>query len=786
MRTTSAVLFLTLALSGCGGCGGPGDGTGPDAVDAPDTCGGVVCPADQVCRYATCVPTPAACVDDRCPGDAYCDGTTGECLPWGVGPGGTFDQACVRTVVPGVFFPGAQCEWLGPPAGDAFPDHKNVLGSPMVADFGLGAGEFTSPSIVFISYNFTDGGAQSCQGTDPAYFGVLRIIDGATCTQQATLPNPIIASQSVAVADLGGVDRKPEIVAARQDGGLIAFTRLADGSWGTLWSSADTYGDTFCNWTGLSIHDLDDDGVPEILYQGAVYSAAGELLNTPIPPATLEPRSTGYIPVVADVDNDGLPELISGPQIYDWDRATTEWVPGQTIGGTAGRVAVADLGTFGATAAEDDRATLDGAAEVVVVNVGMVHVYTLGGREVFTGALQGVPAGNGGPPTLADFDGDGRVEIASAGGSAYTVFDPDCVAGAAPAACASGRTDGILWSQPSQDLSSNVTGSSVFDFEGDGRAEVVYADECFTRVYDGTTGQVVYSRFRRSCTWYENPIVADVDADFNAEIVVPSNTNCNVVCPALDPIFDGVQCLDNSDCPAAAPCGREQPGDALGKCRCAADADCGGDNFVCRDPIAGPSAAGMVCRAENPGPNTASGVRVIADRVDRWVSTRPIWNQHAYSVTNVDDSGVVPRTSTWLRNWQQVGLNNFRQNSQGTGFPPGASPDLTLQGATITCISGGARVTATVCNRGTEPVARGVTVSVYGGSPPGALGCQAVTAANLNPGLCQEVACDWPAAGSIGTVVVDDGGAMGQGTNLECREDNNQLVLTGIDCPVGP
>ena len=32
----------------------------------------------------------------------------------------------------------------------------------------------------------------------------------------------------------------------------------------------------------------------------------------------------------------------------------------------------------------------------------------------------------------------------------------------------------MLWSQRSQDMSSNVTGSSVFDFEGDGRAEAVY------------------------------------------------------------------------------------------------------------------------------------------------------------------------------------------------------------------------------------------------------------------------------------------------------------------------
>src|SRR5262249_28109197 len=240
-------------------------------------------------------------------------------------------------------------------------------------------------------------------------------------------------------------------------------------------------------------------------------------------------------------------------------------------------------------------------------------VYALDGREVFTATLPGALPGSGGPPTIADFDGDGRVELAAAGATTYAVFDPDCTGTPDPQTCAAMTTDGVLWFQPSQDLSSNVTGSSVFDFDGDGRAEVVYGDECFTRVYDGLTGKVLYSRYRTSCTWYENPVIADVDADYNAEIVSTSNTNCEVTCPSVDPIFDGVQCLDDADCPKATHCGREQPNDPLGRCRCAQDLDCGGDGFICLDPIAGPSAAGKVCRASHPAGAAATGVRVLAD-----------------------------------------------------------------------------------------------------------------------------------------------------------------------------
>jgi len=773
------VAVLATAAGGCSGCN-DATGGGPDGM----VCGGglVPCAEGEVCRYDTCVPDPAPCTTNvDCTGDTYCDVTANECLPWGVGPGGTNDTACVRDPVPGVFFPGAQCEWLGPPAGDPYPDHKNVLSTPMVAVFER-SDEFIRPWMVVTSYNYTDGGLQSCASSDPSYFGIIRILDGRSCTQLATLDAPtVVASASVALGDIGGADSTPEIVAARSDGGLVAWTLHPTLGWQVLWQTASRYGDDFCDWTGPSIHDLDGDGHPEIVFYGAVYDYQGNTLDESLTPAALDPAGTGYIPVVADVDADGLPELISGAQTYAWDIPTHRWVPDTAIGGQSGRTAVADLGTYPADPSLDDRATLDGIAEIVTVNAGVIHAYNLSGRQVFTATLAG--AGNGGPPTIADFDGDGRAELASANGTAYTVFDPDCLGTPDPATCASARTDGILWSQPSQDGSSNVTGSSVFDFEGDGRAEAVYGDECFTRVYDGTTGQVLYSRYRRSCTWYENPVVVDVDGDFNAEIISTSNTNCTTItCPVLDPIFDGVQCLDTSDCPGTTMCVREVATDVNGACRCTADADCGGDGFVCRDRIAGPSAMGQVCRAENPGPSSAFGVRVLSDRLDRWVNTRTIWNQHAYAVTNVNDNGTIPSGVSWLRNWTVPGLNNFRQNSPGNGEGVTRIPDLTVRQVKAVCAGADPNIAVEVCNRGTEPVADGLSIAVYASGPPQTLACVATTTAILQAGLCLTTSCLWPGGHGDITVAVDDTGT-GSGENLECREDNNTATLTGVACP---
>src|SRR5205085_11574491 len=75
-----------------------------------------------------------------------------------------------------------------------------------------------------------------------------------------------------------------------------------------------------------------------------------------------------------------------------------------------------------------------------------------------------------------------------------------------------------------QDYSSAVTGSSVFDFEGDGAAEVVYADEQTLWVYDGGSGAVELALDSHSSgTLMEYPLIVDVDHDGAAEIVVASN-----------------------------------------------------------------------------------------------------------------------------------------------------------------------------------------------------------------------------------------------------------------------
>ena len=787
-----------------------GDVDAAGACDPGQTpCGGGCCDEGQICYEDECILDQGTCETEQdCQEDSYCH--NGVCVPYGSGPRGPFNPECTRLAVAGLFQPTLQCSWTAPPPGDPYPNHQQVLSTSMVVDFDFDDDRAVRhPSIVFMSYNCADGDS-GFPNADGSCYGVVRILDGATCEQLYTVGDVLNGCNPPALADLDA-DGRAEIVAVTGWGQLQAYTYdLANDQWSLLfaghysdnspvvWGSVHPTG-----WAALSIHDLDDDGAPEILSGGLVYDNEGLLLDSSLGLTGPMYRGAGY-PVAADLDGDGVVELATGEGVYEYDVNAQGWVAEWTGGPYQGYVAVADFGTYGSDPADDDRLVKDGVAEVALIGSGWARIMNNEGRVIFQHNLPG--SSGGGPPTVGDFDGDGLAELAAAGSDSYTVFDPDCAGLPDLLRCHSLRTDGILWSQDSQDYSSNRTGSSVFDFEGDGRTEAIYADEAFARVYDGRTGEVVFSTWTSSCTWNENPIVADVDGDYNAELVVPSNTNCGTV-PNLtkswsqfggtfyetshrgnpmDPLFRGLRCESGADC-ISGVC------DA-GYCRCTTDDDCGGagSGFVCDPPPAAPMTptpgSGDTCRAEWLG--SVNGVRVYADVLDRWVGSRIIWNQHTYSVTNVDDEGTVPMTSAWLTNWLQPGLNNFRMNVQGTANV-NSSPDMTGGvGTLVDCRpDGSATLGIRVCNRGTDPVGTGVPVTFYEGDPgAGVVICTTYTAMDIYPGQCEDVSCDWASAPPANdpkdvTAVVDDDGT-GAGDTSECVEGNNRATIPEVFCDI--
>jgi hypothetical protein len=96
----------------------------------------------------------------------------------------------------------------------------------------------------------------------------------------------------------------------------------------------------------------------------------------------------------------------------------------------------------------------------------------------------------------------------------------------------------VNWIANVQDGSGWAAGTA-FDFDGNGVAEAMYADEINLYVFDGN-GQPLLSVPRSAKTLAEYPVVADVDNDGSAEIVVVSDSGFqnNQTAPTVQVIRD--------------------------------------------------------------------------------------------------------------------------------------------------------------------------------------------------------------------------------------------------------
>ncbi|MCP4447626.1 MAG: VCBS repeat-containing protein [Myxococcales bacterium] len=507
------------------------------------------------------------------------------------------------------------------------------------------------------------------------------------------------AGVSVALGDVDG-DESMEVAVLTGEGKLAIIE--ADGTVGHL--STDVVDGATNNdfgWGGgLSIGDMDGDGWAEIAYGRTVFTMNDGALSL------LFKGAGGYgsgpsrgIAHFVDLDDNGTLELLAGNTAYTID-GTPLW--SATI--SDGFTAVADFDN-------------DDLPEVVVVSGGNLYVLE-GSTGVVEIGPHNIPGnGSGGPPTVADFNGDDAPEIGVAMQNFYAMMKPDY------------DTPAILdlWTTQNHDNSSSVTGSSVFDFEGDGKAEVVYADECFLWVYDGTTGDIIYTANSQSFTATEAPVVADVDGDGHAEMLV----------------------VHNGANPNTWTCAHHTTGM---------------DGY----PIWSPPAAGAY-----------RGVTVYGDSANSWVSTRTLWNQHAYSVSNICDPrdgacigtthyGQIPTAQQ--KNWTVSWLNNFRQNVQDSGLFDAPDPVVSVDGSCGNPVE----LEISVRNIGRAALPAGVDVHVFVGPAPSNIGTVTTTQA-LFPGQSQvlEFVVDSAAGGTADTYLASIYVDPMAPTFHECRPENN-------------
>ena len=590
---------------------------------------------------------------------------------------------CQAVPPPGDFAPVVELSW---PVADTVESYSaDCLSTPLVVqltdDNGDGRrDERDVPDLVFVTYDLS-------YPLNPT--PRLRAIRGDTGATLWDAYPPIsgyfqtFALTGAAAGDID-LDGRPEIVVSTFDtrspsgrpNHLAAYEHNGTLKWVSSSYSTHPDGDTLTNRDNPTIADLDGDGRPEIVVGANVFNANGSLRWAGTGGQGYQSArnddafDSGAISIVADLDLDGAPEVVTGNTAYRADGTIWWQVPYDD-----GYPAVADFDA-------------DPEPEIVVVSRGFVRLHEHDGTLLWEVELPGTGAEAGGAPTVADFDGDGEPEIGVAGSTQYTVFEGDGT---------------VKWQAPTQDGSSNMTGSTVFDLDGDGRFEVVYRDETRLRIYRGEDGVVLYELPLSSTTLNEQPVVADVDRDGNAEIVVTSD------------LADGI---------------------------------------------------GV--------PSRTRGLRVIGDAADHWVAARPVWNEHAYHISNVaEDSYTIPahEDPSWLAH------NTYRANvAPVTGAF--ASPDLSASAISID-VSGFPEIRATVRigNGGTVFSGAGTTVAFYDGDPTagGALLATVPVGRELDPGELADVAFSFQASayGAAELYARADDDGTGAGSQTECDEANN-------------
>jgi hypothetical protein len=738
---------------------------------AAHVCGGACCGGGTVCLFDKCVLPGKDChtANDCSPGQ-YCETALGEGTDGGPAPA---DAACSQPPLGGKCLdlppicdadagaPGpdagcvAACEYhpkggnlnaapkwtWDPTTAQTLPNFTDVWSTPTVGRVHDGNCDgkvdlLDSPNVIFVSGKAIDaatGKGTCCQCTGNAVSacltGVLRMLDGRTGQEvwsldKASANSSGFAGLSVAIGDVDK-DGKMDILAVTGEGFIVLLD--ADGK---VLRTSDKpipgHGNATFGWGGgLAIADMDGDGFPEIAYGPTVFSTKNGAITLLFTGAAGIGGGGIHEALSTFVDLDGAPdnhlELLAGNTAYNLDGSML-WNRSDISDGFPG------IGDFDG----------DGKPEAALVGNGQLWILDGATGVTKLGPVKVPGTGSGGPPTVADFDGDGKPEIGVAMATFYSMLKPDFA----------GKKIDVVWQTPNHDLSSSVTGSSVFDFEGDGKAEVIYGDECFLWVFDGATGDVRFATPHTSFTATEASLVADIDGDGRAEMLMVSNGS--------DPSPGG-----------SWPC------------------NVAPWNQVDPDPHSGHPAW-----VAPPGAPAYRGIVAFGDKANSWVGTRTLWNQHTYHVSNVCDDrdtacsapnvyGSIPTVEK--SNWTLPWLNNFRQNVQDKGLFD--APDATVS-INVDCADP-VVVHASVRNVGLSSLPTGAEVDVYKKSAGAdVLVGSATTTHALFPGQTEELAVTvdgtkaTKADSFFAVILVDTVNPKFH----ECREDNNQSQVVKASC----
>lgn len=277
--------------------------------------------------------------------------------------------------------------------------------------------------------------------------------------------------------------------------------------------------DKYVNNTGnttsyFGTSDINFDGQIEIYSGSQLFNNKGNMIydggvggcNSII----LSNQCFGSHSVVGDfLDDVGL-ELASGNKVFSFQINNYNSIAGNTANITNAEVGVED----GSTSMGDIDG--DGNLDVIVLRNGLnpaeTGLWAWNPRSSRIIAQAFTEGRGGGVPFVGDIDGDCFAEIGISYVNKIVFYKYDGT-----------KNLRKVYTKPITEFV-GVIGITMFDLNQDGRQEIIYRDETQFSILDGPTGNTIFSYPIFSTTSFEHPIVADVDHDGSAEILVEGGT----------------------------------------------------------------------------------------------------------------------------------------------------------------------------------------------------------------------------------------------------------------------
>lgn len=565
------------------------------------------------------------------------------------------------------------------------------------------------------------------EGTTVGTFTPEVLWDTETFTTNAgsvsCMMQPIVCSLTDDNGD-GQIDDDdvPDVMIITYSPGELRALSGEDGS--ELWS---TSGNGAIQITGgAACGDIDNDGLVEVI---AATSSGVDVFDNEGNDKWSWTGGSGHMdgtsdaPGIADMDHDGDPEVLIGNCVLD--------NTGGRIGcGSSGYGTSSNVGS-GAFAVDINQ---DGELDLVAGNA----IYDINGTAIWTnGEADGYPA-------VGNFDSDDFGEIAVTGDARMRIQDDDgtvlCTA-AIPAA------SGSYGGPP-----------TIADFDGDGEAEVGVAANSTYTVFEADCSVLwQYTGTTDPSSGNTGSSVFDFEGDGIADVVYADERWVWV--------FNGADgSVKMQDTTHSNNTWLEYPTIAD------INADGSADIAVCNTPGSWGS---------------RNGVTVFSDADRSWRAGRPIWNQHGYSITNVNDDGSIPREQD--TNW--LTYNNFRSGdlTPGVGY---SGPDLVAKIEDVCvdeCSLGNLTIWLTVGNQGYSDVTDPFNIEVIGETNAGEVILNTVS---WTVGLVQGHQSESLAIELTGVptplydikVAVDGGNSESLSEINECYETNNEDTWGAILC----